>query len=65
MARNRSTDRCCRIVRKGNAYPCGWPAPSGPWPDSITRAIGFRDTQPRSFMEPDEGTSCPTFEAVS
>lgn len=48
--------------RKGNAYKCGWTAMPSKLPDSVTSAHGFSRDFSKRYMQPDEGTECPTWE---
>ena len=48
--------------RKGYVYKCGWTAMPSALPDSITSAYGFSRDFSKRYMEPDEGTECPTWE---
>jgi hypothetical protein len=51
-----------RIPRKGKAYRCEFPVVVQPLPDSVTRAHDYRPPKPSMWMEPSNGTECPTFD---
>lgn len=53
-----------RMVRSNHGYGCLWKLPKNHFvlPDSITQAPSYRLGRLRTFMEGDEGTTCPTWE---
>lgn len=72
MKSRQNSVRSCRTCRwvavpsgeriyKTRTYPCNWPMPDLPLPDSITRYFRYQP-YPRSRMEPDDGKNCPTWE---
>ena len=68
MAKAKQSCRTChwydkpkdKVARRGFVFRCLWEFPEVSLPDSITQSGGFR--QPlRRYMEPHEGTTCPTW----
>lgn len=50
-------------LRGGYIYPCAWPAPATELPDSITTHHAYPGGIDRRWMQHNEGTTCPTWEA--
>jgi hypothetical protein len=56
-----------RVPRAVNAYSClaaAQPVADMHFPDSITRAYGFRWPPSKTHMQPDQGVDCPAYEAL-
>ena len=51
-----------RVV-KNQAYMCGWKQPLMFLPSAITETYGFRAEYTRHYMRPEDGKTCPVWEA--